>query len=194
MKKSEVRQDVIKELYKVADKTALHKQLQSAMTFNNERLEAQKLYHKLFNTKAWKDAQIIATTISNPLELNTIPIIQKAFVQNKITVVPKDFGHRNMQFYIYNLHDKLAMGIHGIWEPIDSPSIPAKYINLMIVPCLKIDARGNRIGFGKGYYDKFLHKYPNINTVSLARRVSYTKRANWKVSPNDVQIKHVITV
>lgn len=106
---------------------------------------------------------------------------------------PKCGENGEMTFYIVNSHDKLKSGKYGIAEPeeniADIPEITDKTV--CIVPGLAFTADGKRLGYGGGYYDRFLAKYPMLYTIGI----TYEKCiANDLPSmEHDIKIKTIVT-
>jgi 5-formyltetrahydrofolate cyclo-ligase len=124
----------------------------------------------LFSTEEWRSANTIAITISRPPEVDTYPIIQQAWKTGKTIVVPKCHKNsRTMTFHIIHSFDELETVFYGLLEPIVSQTVEVHKdsIDLVIVPGLGYTKKGYRLGFGGGYYDRFLSDYHG-KKISLA--------------------------
>ncbi|MXV37538.1 5-formyltetrahydrofolate cyclo-ligase [Flavobacteriaceae bacterium Ap0902] len=88
-------------------------------------------------------------------EINTRLIIQELWAKNKTVVVPKMKGKALLNC-AYTPETLLAKNSWGIEEPKNHKEIPASQIDVVIVPMLIADKNGNRIGYGGGFYDRFL--------------------------------------
>lgn len=129
----------------------------------------QKIANKLLNLWYFRERELILTYVSNQIEIDTSFIINKSLEQGKKVAVPRCInGTSNMDFYIIETFEELSAGSFGILEPADC--IGKKVLDyesgLCIVPALSFDENGFRLGFGKGYYDRFLSNV-NVNTVGL---------------------------
>ncbi|MDX8359589.1 5-formyltetrahydrofolate cyclo-ligase [Cytobacillus sp. IB215316] len=125
---------------------------------------------RLFSHRLWKDTNTIGITISKRPEVDTIPIIEKAWKHNKKVVVPKCHPKKKkMTFREISSFDQLEMVYYGLQEPIEelTKETASHDIDLLIVPGLCFTKTGDRLGFGGGYYDRYLVNYIG-NTVSLA--------------------------
>jgi 5-formyltetrahydrofolate cyclo-ligase len=99
-------------------------------------------------------------------EVGTRGIIEYAWSSGKRIAVPKVNGDK-MEFYYIQSYEDLKEGYKGILEP--EGLCPAKDENaLIIMPGAAFDKCANRIGYGKGYYDKYLQFYTNHKTIALA--------------------------
>lgn len=157
----------------------------------NKRIEERKIYNKLFQTDEWKRAKIIAVTLSTEIEIDTNPIIEEAFLENKLVIIPKAFSNGIMKFYQYNKETELVKSKFGILEPKDT----RKEINpdLIIVPGLAFSKSGYRLGYGGGYYDRYLQNFSGdvISLVDSKRQFEYPK---WPVEHFDFKILNQISV
>ena len=125
---------------------------------------------RLMTLNVVKNAQTIALTMSNFPEVETREIITYLWNNQKIVLVPKcDVKLKKMHFYKIESFDQLEIVYAGIEEPI--PSITEEMlpheIDLLIVPGVLFNREGYRIGFGGGYYDRFLQTFKG-ETLSLA--------------------------
>ncbi|WP_176483694.1 MULTISPECIES: 5-formyltetrahydrofolate cyclo-ligase [Bacillus] len=124
----------------------------------------------LFETKQWQDAKTIGITVSRFPEVRTDEIIEKAWNEGKKIAVPKcNPTSSTMDFYeIVSFHE-LEVVYFGLREPIVSKTkyVPPSEIDLIIVPGLIFDKEGYRIGFGGGYFDRYLQKFHG-RKISLA--------------------------
>ena len=118
---------------------------------NKEEL-SQVIIDKITALDIYKKAKVIAIYNSMSDEVNTKSLIQKALL-NKTVLLPKTFGDE-MYFVKINEKTKYVKSRIGVMEPIGD--IFTHHIDLIIIPGLSFDYKLNRLGFGMGYYDKFL--------------------------------------
>lgn len=128
--------------------------------------EALSLYRQLFSAAVWKQAGSVAITMSMPEELATGPLIDQALSQGKKVLIPKIIN-KKMIFVEYDRNTPATPGSMGIIEPVSSIEYPKDQIDLIIVPGLAFTKKGERIGFGAGYYDRYLDGYKGM-TIALA--------------------------
>src|SRR5690625_4463556 len=137
-----------------------------------------ELYPSVFQASLWKSANVIGITCSQPFEWNTYPIIEQAWLEKKIVTVPKSYPKTNeMKFFQINNKRQLVKGYANILEPDVHKTIriDEQKIDLLFVPGLLFDHDGYRIGFGGGYYDRFLQQFTNP-TVSLVGDLQMTDK------------------
>lgn len=157
----------------VLDKKILRKEMKEKLLSISKPLYEHKSYiiaQELLKEPLWKSAHTIGITISKFPEVDTYQIIRKAWEQGKRVAVPKCFANeRKMDFRQLNLFNQLESVYYGLFEPIEAQTnyIAPNEIDLLFVPGLAYDTNGYRIGFGGGYYDRFLETF-NGHTLSLA--------------------------
>lgn len=88
-------------------------------------------------------------------EVNTIPIIEYLWSRNMEVYLPKISGE-NMQAFLYTPETLLLTHQWKMKEPEGSKALEAQKLNMVILPLLACDWQGNRVGFGKGFYDRYL--------------------------------------
>ncbi|NLN81487.1 MAG: 5-formyltetrahydrofolate cyclo-ligase [Clostridiales bacterium] len=115
-------------------------------------------------------SRLLLTYVSTKTEIDTLPLIDMALAEGKTVAVPRCVeGTRNIEFYRISSISELSPGTFGVLEP--DPEVCKKVINftnsLCLVPALCYDWKGYRLGYGKGYYDRFLEDY-NGTIVGIA--------------------------
>ena len=160
------------------DKKALRLSMKETLKNLDSDMKAKwikQIHERLFSLEAWNNAKTIAVTISFGFELDTHKIIQYAIEQGKIVAVPKCHPKdKRLEFRaITSFHD-LETVYYGILEPKVNETRPIKKeeIDLIIVPGLIFSKEGYRVGFGGGYYDRFL-KDVDVLKVSQALDIQF---------------------
>lgn len=126
----------------------------------------EKIHDNLFGLEQYKNSKTIMFFVSFNSEVDTHGMIKDA-LKNKTVVVPKVMQHEIEPSVIIDL-DNLMPAKFGILEPIELMKIAYKNIDLVLVPGIVFDREGHRIGYGFGYYDKFLAKVPKAVKIGLA--------------------------
>ena len=145
-------------------KQSLRKQLLKERSEISEKDKKDELiFQNLMSLEAYKKARCVLCYVSSKDEADTIAVINQALKYEKTVAVPyceDDIG--NMSFYIINSLDELKNGRYSIPEPdINTAQKLNDFSNsIIIVPALCYDKKGFRIGYGRGYYDRFLEKHP----------------------------------
>lgn len=146
-----------------------YKQLRKSMTAE-QKLVADNVVLKSFkDSNTYKKADTILVYVSTEFEVDTREIIKNALSLNKNVYCPVCVSDTNiMRFFAIHSFDDLKEGSYGILEPNGmSDEYNRSFENaICVVPALAYDRRGYRIGYGKGYYDRFLSEN-SIRTVGL---------------------------
>ncbi|EGV09817.1 5-formyltetrahydrofolate cyclo-ligase [Parvimonas sp. oral taxon 393 str. F0440] len=178
------------------DKKILRKEIQEKLkniSDEDRKSFEEILYKKLFENENFKNAKCIALTIPFGTEINTYPIIEKLLENGKEVCAPIcEKESRKMTFYKINSLDELIEGYYGIKTPpeIDENIVEKDQIDLILVPGVGFDKDNFRIGFGGGYYDRYLNDFKGY-TISLA----FKEQIIQKVPTNefDLPVDLVIT-
>lgn len=130
--------------------------------------QSEEVLKKLLAHPAYAECRTLFSYVSFRNEVDTHKIIMLALAQGKQVAVPRVEG-KDMIFYrIFSL-EELTRSRFGILEPKDGAHrvIPGEG-DLMLVPAAAFDGKGYRIGYGGGYYDRYLAEYPQLYTIGLA--------------------------
>lgn len=117
---------------------------------------------RLFALREYAKADTVFTYVSKPIEVDTLALIAAVFSAGKRVAVPRCVpGTYDMEFYEIRSMEDLAPGSFGVLEPIPEKCalVPAHTPGLCVVPGLSFDTQGYRLGYGKGYYDRFLAEF-----------------------------------
>ncbi len=157
----------------ILEKSILRKmtlQVLNEMELLEHQQKSQKIQKRLIKEDDIKNAQIIGITLSSLPEVDTWNLIEELWNQGKQVAVPKcNPISREMNFYVIDSYNQLEVVYMKLKEPIPNmtKSVNENQIDVLIVPGVVFDRRGYRIGFGGGYYDRFLSGYGGP-TVALA--------------------------
>ena len=134
----------------------------------------------------------VALYYPSNFELNVLKILEHRNFSNQEILLPVTDKNNLMNFFSWKKNEVLFLGKFGILEPIKSkPKIP----DLILVPILAFDKNKYRLGYGKGFYDRYLNKYlkkfKNIFTVGIA--FSFQRHDKLPVNKKDVKLDYIIT-
>ena len=126
-------------------------------------------------------------------EVGTRRMIERMLLDGKNVACPRVTGKREMIFQYIRDYEELIPGYMKIPEPAaDAPiADPSNGTILMIVPGVAFDPQGGRIGYGGGFYDTYLQKYPQIRTAAIAFSTQIVDDVNRE--EHDIVMQHVIT-
>lgn len=99
-------------------------------------------------------------------EVRTTPMLEQALRDGKRVAVPKVFGDEMKFIYVHDF-SCMEKGFADIPEPVEDGPIANDPTALVLMPGLAFDSQGHRIGYGGGFYDKFLAAEPNHPTLAL---------------------------
>ena len=127
-------------------------------------------------------------------EVNTLELFKLINKKkNLVSLLPTISFNNSMKFYRWKYLDTLKVNRYGMLEPLitKNPLIP----DLMLVPLLAFDSNYNRLGYGKGFYDKFLNKYLkyNKNILTIGVAFSFQKYNKLPASKHDVKLNYILT-
>lgn len=124
-------------------------------------------------------------------EVRLLPILEQAMKEGKRVAVPKILGNEMIFVYIEDF-SRIQTGRGGVPEPVADGPIARVENALVILPGLVFDQRGNRIGYGGGYYDRFLTRESNHPTIALC--YDFQVVAHLEADPHDVPAGKILWV
>lgn len=160
----------------------------------DQRQQATRdLHQQLWSSSAWQRAKTVATTISGDFELATAPIIARAQAEGKTIAVPTTLPNRQMALHVVDNQTNFVTSSFGLQEPTNGEIIAPATFDLLIVPGLIFAASGERLGFGGGYYDRYLVKTTGTK-VALALPAQWVATPTWPVAEYDVLLDEIFQV
>lgn len=137
-----------------------------AMTEAQIQEKSEKLARLLFETKEYRNARSIYGYLPYNQEVRTIPILEQALREGKRVAVPKCYGSEMRFIWMEDL-SLVEKGYAGIPEPIADGPVADDTTALVLMPGLAFDRAGHRIGYGGGFYDKYLAREADHPTLAL---------------------------
>lgn len=175
-----LRQSLTQE--EIEDKSlAIANQLLRMDTVPSGRLVWDKLYYHLF------------LTIEEQKEINTEYMLQILAGKDKEIVISKcEFSTLGMTHFLLTDNTKIKKNSYNVPEPVDGLEVPDTKIDVVFVPLLAYDKQGNRVGYGKGFYDNFLSKC-KPETIKIGLSFFPPEEKINDVSANDVKLDFCVT-
>ncbi|MCF1285065.1 5-formyltetrahydrofolate cyclo-ligase [Streptococcus sinensis] len=171
--KKELRQTVLNQMKKLSGK---------------EKEQADNwLTQRLLSSAAYQKAQVIATYLSMPHEVATLAFIKQAQLDGKRVLVPKTYGQGRMIFVDYD-ENCLQKSSFGLLEPTSDDAVDKTDIDLIHVPGVAFNSQGFRIGYGGGYYDRYLDDYEGTSVSTIYQ----VQQADFTPAQHDVAVKELI--
>ena len=151
------------------DKAALRREIREkkrAMTEEEIVRRSTRLGELFAASQAYREAKTVYGYLPYNQEVRTVPMLEQALRDGKKVAVPKVYGDTMKFIYLDDLSmvEKSSMGIP---EPIADEPMAEDKTALVLMPGLAFDEAGHRIGYGGGFYDKFLTAEPNHPTLAL---------------------------
>ncbi len=157
-------------------------------SFDFMKIASEKIQKKLKKIYAFRDAQKIGVYYPIGSEILTQDIIQELFSNGKDVFLPKVIGE-NMEFRKITDFSSLEKGSFDIMEPKDDCKIDND-LDVVLVPTVGISPSGVRLGYGHGFYDRYLAKHKSV-TISLTMEKQIIKKI--PKSEHDIMIDWIIT-
>lgn len=131
------------------------------------REDSRRIRETLFEMSEYRNADIIFIYMSYGSEVRTAEIIEDAFASGKTVAIPKVQSSSKMEFFAVKDLENLKPGFHGILEPEGNDDMHI-FPDLMLIPGIAFDEKCNRVGHGKGYYDRYLATIPDTAMIALS--------------------------
>lgn len=127
---------------------------------------SHRLAELFFDTSHYQNSKTVYGYLSYNQEVRTLPILEQALRDGKKVAVPKVYGDTMRFIYLDDL-SAVAPGCMSIPEPIADEPVAEDPTALVLMPGVAFDRNGNRMGYGGGFYDRFLAQEPEHPTVAL---------------------------
>lgn len=168
--------------------------VRKVLPLRNRRQADADITRRFLFLPAYKDAHLILTYMSVGTEVATTMLIQHAFNEGKLVAVPRCLSGRKLEFVKISSFNQLESASFNLLEPKkDLPPISQEELvdSICVVPALTIDYQGWRIGYGAGYYDRFLSNYSG-EKIGLIRNQNLSETA-LPHDNNDVAVDVIVT-
>ena len=183
----------------------------ATMTPERRRDAGIALVRQLAGLSVLREARTVMLFLSLPTEIDTWPTFQWLWREGKRTVVPRlgDAGPASARVPLSErpmdpvllapadvaspaAHPALRPGSLGILEPFDAPAVPVEDLDVILLPCAAVDRRGNRLGKGGGFFDRFLCR-PEVRAVSIVLAFQEQVLDEVPVTGDDFPVLRVVT-
>ncbi|ORX50104.1 5-formyltetrahydrofolate cyclo-ligase [Hesseltinella vesiculosa] len=175
----------------------------------NIQVQSDQVFQRLVKLPEFQQCKTVSIYISMPTqEIDTRNMIQHILEQGKNCYIPRCTKDTMDMVRLTSWEDFTTLP-RNAWDipepPLDQPrenALDGEGLELMLVPGVAFDAEKNRIGHGKGYYDRYLRKYndwaqqhgkPKVKTVALALREQMVDIGTIPLEPTDQQLDHILT-
>lgn len=162
------------------------RQRKQAMTAEEIAEKSLALCHMVLQTPAYRNAATVYGYLPFNQEVDLHSLLQQALADGKQVALPKCYG-KEMRFILISDLSRVRRSAIGAPEPLDDGPVARDETALVIVPGVAFDPRGYRIGYGGGYYDRFLMQEPNHPTISLCYDFQVLPRLD--AEPHDIPVQ-----
>ncbi|WP_339650541.1 5-formyltetrahydrofolate cyclo-ligase [uncultured Maribacter sp.] len=130
--------------------------------------------------------------IEKNIEIDTEGIISILLGFDKNIIVPKVISNTELEHYLLTDNTKFKTNSLNIPEPVDGITVPPNKIDVVFIPLLAFDKLGNRIGYGKGYYDRFLSQC-KANVIKIGLSLFEPEDFIEDMAPTDIPLDYCVT-
>ncbi|WP_115460964.1 5-formyltetrahydrofolate cyclo-ligase [Winogradskyella aurantiaca] len=171
-----------------------YKSLRQALSEDQVEDNSLNIANQLLNLDIWNHSFYhIFLTITNQKEVNTDYILNILAGKDKHAVISKsNFEDYSMSHFLLSDDTSLTINSYGIPEPSNGIPIATQMIDVVLVPLLAYDTKGNRIGYGKGFYDRFLNECRG-NVLKIGLSFFGPEQDVFEVDPNDIPLDICVT-
>ena len=173
---------------------AKYKDLRNQLSTNDIDDKSLEITNNVLNLNIWDKTYFhIYLPIEEKKEVNTEFILQLLHGKDKEIIVSKsDFETINMTHFLLTDNTKFKNNEYNIPEPVDGIEVPDSKIEVVFVPLLAYDLNGNRVGYGKGFYDKFLSQC-KAETIKIGLSFYEPEQKIDGVYENDIRLNFCVT-
>lgn len=155
--------------------------------------EDEQLLERILGWEELINAETVGLTWSLEFEVNTWPLIQQFWLMEKEVYLPTANQDKSMDFKLFSDRSDLGFSRFGVGEVMSAKTRINNQLDLIIVPGLAYSGKNDRLGFGGGFYDRFLARHLGIKTVTLANSQMFYQNTEWAVEKTDIPVQTIIT-
>ena len=167
------------------------RQRKQQMTPGEITEKSSHLCRLVLQSDAYRQSRCIYGYLPFNQEVDLLPLLHRALADGKQVALPKCYG-KEMRFILVSDLSRVRHSAFGAPEPIDDGPVAREPDALVIVPGLAFDRSGCRIGYGGGYYDRFLAREPEHPTIALC--FSFQLMDRLPADPHDIPVQTVFSV
>jgi len=153
---------------------ALRKRRRS-LNQQEQKLAALRLARQLHHLRAFRQVKHVAAYWPNDGEINPLPFLEELQRRGAILYLPRVLADGTLEFHRFHAGRRLQPNQYSIPEPVGQYCRPTRMLDVILMPLVGFDHRGNRLGMGGGYYD---------------RTLAFRHKALWKNRPQLIGLAH----
>ncbi|MBX9888156.1 MAG: 5-formyltetrahydrofolate cyclo-ligase [Flavobacteriaceae bacterium] len=172
----------------------IYKSLRKQLTERDIEQKSLEITNNLIQLPIWDKTYFhVFLPITEQKEVDTELILHLLSGKDKEILISKsNFETREMIHFLLTDNTRIAKNEYNIPEPVDGIEVPAKKIEVVFVPLLAYDKKGNRVGYGKGFYDKFLSEC-NPDVIKIGLSFFEPEELISDIFEGDVQLDYCVT-
>ncbi|MGB1232421.1 MAG: 5-formyltetrahydrofolate cyclo-ligase [Winogradskyella sp.] len=172
----------------------LYKKKRAQLSLENVEELSLQIANQLLKLDIWNTSFYhVFLTIEEQKEINTDYILNVLAGKDKNIILSKsNFENYSMTHFLLTDNTKIKKNAYNIPEPIDGIEVETSKLDVVFIPLLAFDNTGNRIGYGKGFYDRFLAKC-KPKTIKIGLSFFEAEHQTFKVSKDDIKLDYCVT-
>ena len=172
----------------------IYKSLRKQLSEHDIEQKSLEITNNLIQLPIWDKTYFhVFLPITEQKEVDTELILHLLSGKDKEILISKsNFETREMIHFLLTDNTRIAKNEYNIPEPVDGIEVPAKKIEVVFVPLLAYDKKGNRVGYGKGFYDKFLSEC-NPDVIKIGLSFFEPEELISDIFEGDVQLDYCVT-
>ena len=171
-----------------------YKAMRQELSLDDIEDKSLAVANKILQLDIWEKTYFhLFLTIEEQKEIETEYILQVlAGYDKEIVVAKSNFETLEMTNYLLTDNTKFQKNEYNIFEPVDGIEVPNAKIEVVFVPLLAFDKKGNRVGYGKGFYDKFLSKC-NEEVIKVGLSFFEAEEEIEGIFESDIRLNYCVT-
>ena len=171
-----------------------YKELRNSLSENQIEEFSLAIANEVLSLPIWEKTYFhVFLPIEEQKEVNTEYLLHLLSGKDKeICISKSDFESRKMTHFLLTDNTKIKKNEYNIPEPVDGIEVPSNKMEVVFIPLLAYDKNGNRVGYGKGFYDKFLAEC-NPNTIKIGLSFFEPEELISDVNATDIQLNYCVT-
>ncbi len=170
-----------------------YKESRNAMALEEVKEKSECICNRVLKNAYYQQCDTIFAYYPLGNEVDCRPLIKEAIKAGKKVALPRTAIQHQMDFYEVKDLSELELGSYGIMEPkLTCKRMEPSEATLVLVPGVVFDEQGNRYGYGGGFYDRYLMRYPKSHPMALAYE-SQISKATLEVLETDVKMNTIVT-
>jgi 5-formyltetrahydrofolate cyclo-ligase len=167
--------------------------LRRTLASDTRQSYARAMSERLLAEPSFSRAQVVLAYSALRFEIDPRPIVERAWELQKTVVLPRIIPEtRGLALHVYRPGDALVESGFVVQEPLlSAPQVDGRDIDLVLVPGLGFDLRGQRLGYGQGYYDRLLPALPRAERFGLTFELSLLVEV--PCSAHDIPVDYLVT-